>query len=183
MFSKPLSPIGPTQPSRGECDQENSLLNLPRWTPCLFFFYYYLFFSFSFWFVSFHYYPMLSHFLLSLSGKQTVFLISSVDFFIYIFVISVCCFCFFFYCPNPPPTLLSLFCYSCSLCVVELSPGCYGIPVGMCVTHGMLEGSLTLLTRLLLLTKSGARYWESEALRRAFSQRRLFTFLLHLSLS
>lgn len=37
LFSKPLSPIGPAQPSKGECDQENSPLSLPRWTPCLFF--------------------------------------------------------------------------------------------------------------------------------------------------
>uniref|UniRef100_A0A3Q3K5M4 RRM domain-containing protein n=1 Tax=Monopterus albus TaxID=43700 RepID=A0A3Q3K5M4_MONAL len=52
LFSKPLSPIGPTQPSRGECDQENSPLNLPRWTPCLFLFTFLLVYFLS-------YFPML----------------------------------------------------------------------------------------------------------------------------
>lgn len=42
--------------------------------------------------------------------------------------------------PHPPLS----FRYSCSLCVIEFCPGCYGIPMGMCVTHGMLGGSLTL---------------------------------------
>ena len=121
LFSKPLSPIGPTQPSRGECDQENSPLSLPRWTPCLFLFIYFFLFG-LFPFILSH----VVHSLLSLSRKLQYLLISS---FVFIFVILVCC---FDYCPTPTP--LSLFRYSCSLCVIEFCPGCYGIPVGR-VSH------------------------------------------------
>lgn len=101
LFSKPLSPIGPTQPSRGECDQENSPLNLPRWTPCLFLFYFYFFpFEiFFFWFVSFHTFPCCPLSTVSIQNT-TILLISSV---VFIFVILVCC---FDYCPTPPPPSL-----------------------------------------------------------------------------
>lgn len=124
LFSKPLSPIGPTQPSRGECDQENSPLSLPRWTPCLFLF---IFLFFLVCFLS--YFPMLSTFycLLSRKKKKQYCLISSVVFLYLLFWFVVLIIV-------QPPTPLSLFCYSCSLCVIEFCPGCYGIPVG-CVSH------------------------------------------------
>lgn len=121
LFSKPLSPIGPTPPSRGECAQENSPLNLPRWTPCLFLF---IFLFFSVCFLS--YFPMLSTFYcLYLENEKYCLSLALCLYLLFL----VCC---FDYCPTPTP--LSLFCYSCSLCVIEFCPGCYGIPVG-CVSH------------------------------------------------
>lgn len=122
LFSKPLSPIGPAQPSRGECDQENSPLNLPRWTPCLFWFIY-LFYPFLVCFLS--YSPMLSN-SDCLSLESTVMLICSIVLYLlFWFVVLIIV---------QPPNPLSLFCYSCSLCVIEFSPGCYSTPVG-CVSH------------------------------------------------
>lgn len=100
LFSKPLSPIGPAQPSRGECDLENSPLNLPRWTPCLF--------IYLFIFVCFlSYYPMLSTFYYCLYLETAGLLISSV---VFIFVIFVC---YFDYCPTPPPPSLSATAAAC----------------------------------------------------------------------
>lgn len=101
LFSKPLSPIGPTQPSRGGCDPENSLLNLPRWTPCLLFVY--LFFLVCF----LSYYPMLSTFYYCLYLETAGLLISSV---VFIFVIFVC---YFDYCPTPTPLSLSTTATAC----------------------------------------------------------------------
>lgn len=106
----------------------NVTRRIARWTfqdGHLVSFYFILFFSF--WFVSFHTIPCCPTFY-CLYLETTVLLISSVVFFI--FVILVCCFLLL----SNPPNPLSLFCYSCSLCVIEFSPGCYGIPVG-CVSH------------------------------------------------
>lgn len=137
LFSKPLSPIGPTQPSRGECDQENSPLNLPRWTPCLFLFFF-IFFLLKFF--SFGLFPfILSHVVHSLLSLSRILQ--------YCLSLALCLYLLFWFVVliivQPPHPPLS-FRYSCSLCVIEFCPGCYGIPMGMCVTHGMLGGSLTL---------------------------------------
>lgn len=88
---------------------------------------FYLFF-FSFWFVSFHTFPCcpLST-VFYLEKKKQYCLISSVVFLYLLFWFVVLIIV-------QPPTPLSLFCYSCSLCVIEFCPGCYGIPVG-CVSH------------------------------------------------
>lgn len=102
LFSKPLSPIGPTQPSRG-----NVTRRIARWTfqdgHLVSFIY------FSFLLVCFlSYFPMLSTlYCLYLEKKTAVLLISSV---VFIFVILVCC---FDYCPTPSPLSLSATAAAC----------------------------------------------------------------------
>lgn len=141
LFSKPLSPIGPTQPSRGECDQENSPLSLPRWTPCLFLF---IFLFFLVCFLS--YFPMLSTlYCLYLEKKKkkttTVLLISSVVFYI-------CYFGLLFWLlsnPHPPLSFLLQLRLVCDWILSRLLRH----TGGMCITHGMLGGwSLTPFTLL-----------------------------------
>lgn len=113
---------------KGECDQENSPLSLPRWTPCLFLF---IFLFFLVCFLS--YFPMLSTFYcLYLEKKKKKKRNYSIC-----LSLALCLYLLFWFVVLiivQPPTPLSLFCYSCSLCVIEFCPGCYGIPVG-CVSH------------------------------------------------
>lgn len=94
LFSKPLSPIGPTQPSRG-----NVTRRIARWTfqdGHLVSFYLFIFLLVCL----LSYFPMLST-LYCLYLETAVLLFSSV---VFIFVILVCC---FDYCPTPTPLSLS----------------------------------------------------------------------------
>ena len=129
LFSKPLSPIGPTQPSRG-----NVTRRIARWAfqdgHLVSFYFIFLFFLVCF----LSYFPMLSTFYcLYLEKKKLQYLlISSV---VFIFVILVCC---FDYCPTPHPPLSLL---------LQLQLVCDWIlsrllrhTGGMCVTHGMMGG-------------------------------------------
>lgn len=104
---------------KGECDQENSLLNLPRWTSCLFLFIYFLF-----WFVYFHTFPCCPLSTVCIQKLQYCYSLALCLYLLFWFVVLIIV---------QPPSPLS-FCYSCRLCVIEFCPGCYGIPVG-CVSH------------------------------------------------
>lgn len=137
LFSKPLSPIGPAQPSRGECDQENSPLNLPRWTPCLFWFCFLFYFSFLVCFLS--YSPMLSN-SDCLYLESTVMLICSVVLYLlFWFVVLI-----IVQPPQPPLSFLLQLQLVCDWILSRLLQH----TGGMCITHGMLGGSLTLYTPL-----------------------------------
>lgn len=134
LFSKPLSPIGPTQPSRG-----NVTRRIARWAfqdgHLVSFYFIFLFFLVCF----LSYFPMLSTFYCLYLEKKNYSICLSLALCLYLlfwFVVLIIV---------QPPTPLSLFCYSCSLCVIEFCPGCYGIPVG-CVSHmgWWGGGSLTL---------------------------------------
>lgn len=103
LFSKPLSPIGPTQPSRG-----NVTRRIARWTfqDGHLVSFYLFFFSFLVCFLS--YFPMLST-LYCLYLETTVLLISSVVFYICYFGL------LFWLLSNPPPP--SLFSATAAACV------------------------------------------------------------------
>lgn len=112
LFSKPQSPIGPTQPSRGDVTRR-----IARWT---FQDGHLVSFDFSFCLFPF----ILSHivpFLLSLSRNYSICLSLALLYLLFWFVVLIIV---------QPPTPLSLFCYSCSLCVIEFCPGWYCTPVG-----------------------------------------------------
>lgn len=133
LFSKPLSPIGPTQPSRG-----NVTRRVARWAfqdgHLVSFCWIFLFF---FWFVSFHTFPCCPLSPVSIQKLQYCLSLALCLYLLFWFVVLIIV--------QPPHPPLS-FRYSCSLCVIEFCPGCYGIPVGR-VSHmawDMLGGSLTL---------------------------------------
>lgn len=126
---------------KGECHPENSQLNLPRWTPCLFFFYFIFYFPFIFGlftFILFHFVHSLLSLLRNYSFCWSLALCLSLLFSFVILVVV-----------QPLPSPLS---FCCSLCVVEFCPGCFDTSLG-CVSHKEgLGGRLTvvLLLRLLL---------------------------------
>jgi len=129
LFSKPLSPIGPTQPSRG-----NVTRRIACWTfqdGHLVSFY---FFCFFFWFVSFHTFPCCPLSTVSLYKLQYCLSLA--------FVFYICYFGLFWLLSNPPPP--SLFLLQLRLVCGWVLSRLLRHTGGMCIPHGMLGGSLTL---------------------------------------
>lgn len=137
LFSKPLPPDRANAAFKGECDPENSQLNLPRWTPCLFFFIFIFFIFRLFPFTLFHFVHSLLSLFRNYSFCWSVALCLSLLFLFVILVVVQ---------PPPLPSLLLL-----QLVCGWVLSGLLRHIAGMCGTQGGLGGRLTVVLLRLLL--------------------------------